>query len=187
MSITLREVSFGYEDKRVLERLTLELHEGHRTVIMGSSGRGKTTLLRLLAGLAQPDSGEIAGQPDKVSFMYQDDRLLPWYTVRANLAVTTAATDPQIVDLLSRLGLAGNEDSYPRELSGGMARRVALARALLLPSDMLLLDEPFSGLDSTTKSVVAQVILDECSGKTVVAVLHDEQDAALLGARIVRL
>lgn len=187
--ITLSGICRSYEALPVLEGLSLELPAGSRTVLMGRSGRGKTTLLRLLAGLEPPDSGTITGlTPQSASLMFQENRLLPWCTIRENLRLAQpGAADAELMALLEQLGLEGCGESLPHELSGGMARRAALARALLLPSALLLLDEPFTGLDAASKAKAAAVITQRAGGKTLVAALHDATDAELLGARVVEL
>lgn len=189
MTLTLDRVYYSYRQEKLLENLSLTARAGRATAIMGPSGRGKTTLLHLMAGLLTPDSGDITGIPDcGVSVVFQEDRLLPWLTTLANLQVAApeAPTD-DLIRLLWDLGLCGWEHTLPTALSGGMARRVAIARALAFGSPLLLLDEPFSGLDSDTKRRTAEVIRRYSQGTTIVAVVHDDADAGLLGAEILRL
>lgn len=186
--IQLQNVSFYYGDKPVLQNLSLALPDGSKTALMGRSGAGKTTLLSLMAGLLAPTGGSVTGIPDcGVAMVFQQDRLLPWYTVLQNLQIAVPHVPAkEAAALLEALGLAGCSNKLPAELSGGMARRVALARALLSNSPLLLLDEPFSALDVDTKQTVARVIAPRLTRRTLVAVVHDEGDAALLGAQILR-
>lgn len=186
MILSLQNVCFDYEHP-VIQDLSLTLPEGGRTAVMGASGLGKTTLLHLMAGLLKPQSGLVDGIPPQgVSVVFQEPRLLPWLTVRQNLAVAAPNTAAARRDsLLADLGLASWQDAMPAALSGGMAQRVSLARALAFGSPLLLLDEPFAGLDADTKQNAAKVILQNHTG-TMVAVVHDPGDAVLLGAVVVR-
>lgn len=145
--IELREVSLALDGKAVLEQLSLHIPADGVTCDRALR-RGKTTLLRLIAGLIRPDAGEITGVPDRPSFLFQEDRLIPWLTARGNVrAVLPPSGGAQADRLLREVGLDADADSYPDALSGGMRRRVALARALAYGGGILLLDEPFKGLD----------------------------------------
>lgn len=188
MSIVVDNVSCRYDGTVVFNRLSMEFADGSRTAVMAPSGRGKTTLLHLIAGLVRPDSGSISGLPVQgVAMVFQQDRLLPWYSVLDNLLIAAPhAGQERLMGLLRDLGLAGWENALPRELSGGMARRVALARALVCDG-ALLLDEPFGGLDAETKEAAASITLREASGRTVIAAVHDPAEAELLHADIVTL
>ena len=146
--IRIQELSVSFGGKRVLDRLTLELPDRGVTALSGPSGCGKTTLLRVLAGLQSPDAGRVEGMPSPAAVLFQENRLLPWRTM-----------GEQITDVLPRsrwgerdrwLALAelkGEADQWPHQLSGGMQRRLALARALALGGGIYLLDEPFAGVD----------------------------------------
>ena len=147
--IKLQDITLRYGDKLVLNRFSLTLSARGLTALSGPSGCGKTTLLRVMAGLAKPESGTVSGvTPARTAFLFQEDRLLPWRTA-----------EQQITDVLPRSGrgeagrwlafaeLAGEGDAYPAALSGGMARRLALARCAALGGELLLLDEPFAGVD----------------------------------------
>ncbi|MEI6578048.1 MAG: ATP-binding cassette domain-containing protein [Eubacteriales bacterium] len=174
----LENVSKGYEDKKVLNSLTLILPEKGVFCLSGASGVGKTTLLRLLAGLETPDSGSITGLQDKrISMVFQGDRLLPNSTAIENVAV---ASSPEAAKLwLKKLELTDAADKKPGKLSGGMQRRVALARALAFGGDVLLLDEPFKGFDNELKMRIIPYIVDFAKNALVVLVTHDEQEAAI--------
>lgn len=189
MGITFKNVSFAYDNTPVLENITINFGNDKNIAIMGGSGIGKTTILHLLAGLITPQQGEITPPPlEGVAMVFQENRLLTWLTVAENLSVVNPnITYEEIEQLLGRLGLNAYAEKKPMQLSGGQARRVAIARALVFNSPLVLLDEPFTGLDSDTKLRTAEVIRTYCEHRTVVAVVHDQNDAGLLGCGIVNL
>ena len=172
---------FSYDNKAVFEDFSLETGEGI-TCLMGASGKGKTTLLKLVGGLLKPDQGTIDNGNKKVSFMFQEDRLLPWLTVRENVLLVTDKVR-ETDELLKELEIDGNLKIS--ELSGGMARRVALARCLLYDSDMLLMDEPFKGMDSKLIENVAKIIIRQ--NKTALITTHSLEEAKALDAEVVTL
>lgn len=158
--------------------------------VMGPSGEGKTTLVRILLGLERADSGFVSGLENaRASAVFQEDRLLPGRTALENLrfVLGKAYDEPAARRLLEELGLADAADRPVREFSGGMRRRTALARALIVPFDFLALDEPFTGLDKDSRRQCLNAVQARTAGKTVLLVSHDESDAGVLGARIVRL
>ncbi len=174
--------------KVVLRDFTADFPTGSVTCLLGPSGSGKTTLLRLLLGLETPDSGRVVLDGDTIfSVVFQEDRLLPFATVLQNITLTGA--DPGTArDTLRQLGLGDETDSMPGTLSGGMKRRVALARALCRPGyTHLLLDEPFTGLDDDTKKSVLALLRTQTQGKTVILITHNAADAEALGAAVVKL
>ena len=184
--IRFDHVTFGYEAERpVLRELSLEIPEGGRVCLTGASGQGKTTALRLLLGLEQPQSGRvIRPEGTRFSVVFQEDRLLPWKTALENAALTGSAEDARC--WLTELGLGGSLDALPETLSGGMKRRAALARALAHPFDVLVLDEALTGLDDAAKARCLAAI-DRAVGpqKTLVMACHDPAEAAALAARTV--
>ncbi|MGI5935629.1 MAG: ATP-binding cassette domain-containing protein [Oscillospiraceae bacterium] len=179
--IRLKNISYAYEDKTVFQDFSLTLPGSGITCVSGPSGCGKTTLLRLLARLALPVSGEITGLPEKVGIMFQEDRLLPWSTALENVSHAAGSME-EARAWLGRVRLSEEENAYPRELSGGMRRRVALARALAFKCGLLLLDEPFKGMDPSLIGEIAPIISNH--GIPVIAVTHSEEEAALLGGRL---
>lgn len=183
--IELHDVSMAYGDKQVLENCSLRFDAPGAYAVLGPSGRGKTTLLRLIAGLERPQGGHIAVQKDaKIAYCFQEDRLLPWKTVLGN--VTIACGDEAAARLwLERVGLGGEENAYPASLSGGMKRRASLARALAFGGDILLMDEPFRALDPETHAHMLDLIRVASKGKLLILVTHDEADAE--GMQIIRL
>jgi ABC-type nitrate/sulfonate/bicarbonate transport system ATPase subunit len=178
--ITLNDVTVTFSpDKTVLEHVTLNFPAGATTAIMGASGRGKTTLLRLLAGIISPTSGNVTRETDRIAFVFQDTALLPWLTAEENVNLVlsdTKATLPLAKEWLARVGLADEGTAFPSTLSGGMRQRVALARALAVDADLLLLDEPFRGLDESLHEQMLDLILKVRQGKTTVLVTHDKRD-----------
>ena len=187
--IELKGIDKAYGDKQVLEHVNLTLPQGEITALMGASGRGKTTLLRILMGLESADRGEVTGMETvRISAVFQEDRLLNRLTAEGNL-LFVAETEEQkreIPALLQELGL-GNETEAVVNFSGGMKRRLAIARALLAEYDLLVLDEPFRGLDEETKANVMDVVRRRSEGKTVLLVTHDEHEATALAKQIVRM
>lgn len=186
MSIRLEHVSFSYGDTAVLQDVTWHLPSHGIVCLWGPSGCGKTTLLRLLAGLETPQSGNIS-TAHRVAMMFQEDRLLPWMTAVDNVAVSGVNASVARKWLLA-LGLTEEEmSSLPSHLSGGQQRRVALARALAAESDILLLDEPFNGLDKDMWQNVIPLIAAYAQHKPVVLVTHIREQAEALDAVFVPL
>ena len=183
--VVVRDVTMRYGEKVVLSHFSHRFSAGRAHCVMGPSGCGKTTLLRLIAGLETPESGEIEGV-GKLGFLFQEDRLISHLTARKNVALvlTGRDTDARAGAALEALGLSDSMDKPARELSGGMARRVAIARAVLFESKLLLLDEPFRGLDEQTRAQAAAWVAAQTAGRTVIAVTHDRQDAELLNADV---
>lgn len=147
--ICLKNLSFSYENKQVLQDFSLDIPGEGITAFCGPSGCGKTTLLRILGGLEKPDSGRISGmEPKKTAFLFQENRLLPWRKVGQHITdVQSRGSEYPAAHWLRLVELEGEENAFPAALSGGMCRRLALARCLALESSVLLLDEPFTGID----------------------------------------
>ncbi len=182
--IVISGLSKSFAGKPVLEHVSAVLTAGQVTGLTAPSGAGKTTLLRILMGLERPDSGRIAGLAGlRLSAVFQEDRLCGHLSPVANLRlVTPSLTRAQAAEALTAVGLGGCLDQPARELSGGMARRVAILRALLAPYDLLLLDEPFRGLDRETKALVLDDTRRRGAGRTVLMVSHDPAELEAMGA-----
>lgn len=188
--IEMKHITKKYDDFTVFSDFSMEIPEGEVLCLMGKSGRGKTTLLRMLMGLEQPDAGSITGlEHQKISVVFQEDRLLPGFTVRQNLYSVCDSTAQQayMMQLLTALGLDDWIDKEVSILSGGMQRRVAICRALLVPYDFLILDEPFRGLDEKTKEIAIKLVLQEAKGRTILLSTHDMDEGKMMGGKILNL
>lgn len=184
-TISLRQVTRIYDGQTVLDRLDLDLPLQGIVCLTGPSGSGKTTLMRLVAGFEQPDSGEITGNDGLVfSTLFQEDRLLPWLTAAENLE--QVLHQPVAGLWLEKVGLSDAFGKYPGELSGGMRRRVALARALAFPSDVLFLDEPFKGLDGSLREEMMALVRQARGSRPVFLITHDEYEVRSLAGIVLR-
>lgn len=181
------------ETHPVFHRLSLELDSGEITVVLGKSGCGKTTLLRILAGLEERNGGEIAFEAEeKLGIVFQEPRLMPWLNVRDNILFglpKKERTDSRAGELLKLTGLEGFERARPAQLSGGMKQRAALARALACRPTWLLMDEPFAALDPFTREAMQKELLRICGERPVgvLFVTHSIDEALTLGDRILIL
>ena len=190
MSLAVRDLSKTFENLQVLQGVNLDFKDSGIYCLMGPSGTGKTTFLRILMGLEKADTGVIQGWDGKrFSAVFQEDRLCEAYTpldnvmMAADRSVTREAARRELCRILP-------EESVSRPvytLSGGMKRRTAVCRALLAPYDILVMDEPFAGLDGDTRGQVLRYVREKTEGKLVILSTHMEEDAAVLGAETVRL
>ena len=173
----------SFDGKMVLDHVSLTLESGGTACLMAPSGRGKTTLLRCIAGLEAPDSGQITDLPERIAYVFQEDRLCDGFSAVDNIRLVTgkALGEGEIRRHLEELGLAGSLDQPVRELSGGMRRRVVISRAVCFGADLLLLDEPFKGLDDEARQQTADYILRHRGAAAILCVTHDREDAAALG------
>lgn len=178
MSIEIKNLTKSFDMESVFKDFSAELPEKGVVCFWGASGSGKTTLLRILAGLEPADSGEISGLGGKkIAFVFQEDRLLPQFSALENVAVVSDEKTAR--EWLEKLELAHELHKKPAELSGGMCRRTALARALSYGGDILLLDEPFKGLDSRLKGKIIEIIREASKDKLVILVTHEKSEAEI--------
>lgn len=184
--ITLKNITKKYGSLTVYDGFDLQIAEGEITCLLGPSGCGKTTLLNILAGLT-PYGGEVSYKGG-CSYIFQTPRLVPNLTAEGNLKLVCADGD-KVAEMLKRVGLMDKASAYPKELSGGQAQRVAIARAFLRPGGLLLMDEPFSSLDTALKIKLVDLFFDlwRDARPTVVFVTHDAEEACMMSHRAVLL
>jgi sulfonate transport system ATP-binding protein len=188
-----------YGSRQVLRSLQIEIQRGEIVSLIGASGCGKSTLLSIIAGLDRDYRGQIQlegkrlyGVSQDIGFIFQEPRLFPWLSVAANIAfdpAQTATEHSSVSHLLSEVGLSGYENALPKQLSGGQAQRVAIARGLYSRPKLLLLDEPFSAVDAFTRMKLQDLLLSVAQehGLTIIMVTHDIDEALYLSDRIILL
>lgn len=200
VKLEVRNVSKSFDGISVLQDVSLQLRQGELVSLLGVSGGGKTTLFNVISGLLPPDKGEvfldgenITNRPGHISYMLQKDLLLPYRTIEDNVAlplllkgVKKKEARVQASAMFAQFGLDGTQKKYPSQLSGGMRQRAALLRTYMFSSDIALLDEPFSALDTLTKSAIHGWYLDvmEKIKLTTLFITHDIDEAILLSDRI---
>ena len=199
-AVSVKNITKNYGTVEALRDMSLEFPRGQLTSLLGPSGCGKTTLLKIIAGLLEPTSGEVLVNgktvtdpgPDR-AFVFQDFALLPWATVLKNVAfglqmrgVAASEREDIAAKYIKDVGLAGFEQSYPHELSGGMRQRVGLARALSVDADVLLMDEPFSAVDEQTRRKFQEDLLNlvQHENKTFIFVTHSIEEAVYVSDQI---
>lgn len=194
----LKNIVKSYGDKKVLGGIDIKLEEGKITAILGESGCGKSTLLNIIAGKIKDYNGEVIFEREHkngISYVFQDDTLIPWKSVYDNIKfvlkgkVEKAKIDQRIKKYLSMVNLGGSEKEFPNMLSGGMKRRVGIARAFAFPSNYMFMDEPFEFLDIKIKNEIVKdlIKLQELEKKTIILITHDIDTAITLGENIVVL
>jgi len=194
--IRLQNISRSFNSLNVLRDISLQVAKNEVVAILGPSGSGKTTLLRIIAGTLKPDAGEVQVSGRRIGYIFQDHRLLPWRTAQDNIALVLKAigfdrhrAKEMARHWMNRVGLKGFYEYYPGQLSGGMIQRVSIARALAIEPEVMLMDEPFSNLDTElTDSLLRELrpVLRE-SRSTVVYVTHDPIEALGIADRMFRL
>jgi NitT/TauT family transport system ATP-binding protein len=196
MIISIKNLSFGFSEKPIFQNFSLDLDDRGPTALLGASGCGKTTLLRLIAGLLKPqDPNSVIERGGDVSFVFQESRLLPWYTVLENVglpieaALGRAAARSRGLEFLRRVSLEDKAGAYPHELSGGQAQRASFARAFAHPAPIILMDEPFQALDIPLRIHLMETArsLLEQERRLALVVTHDPREAIFLARRILVL
>ncbi|MCB1774239.1 MAG: ABC transporter ATP-binding protein [Gammaproteobacteria bacterium] len=185
----------AFDGVTVLSEIDLSVAPGSFTALVGPSGAGKSTLLNVVSGLDSDYQGDLCWAADdrrRVGYLFQEPRLMPWLSARRNIELVMPEPDAAVAridQLLQRVGLTGRGDALPGELSGGMQRRVALARAMAIEPDLLLLDEPFSSLDEPTADGLRRLLIALCreQGNAVLLVTHNLREALSLADRVLFL
>lgn len=172
------------KNQPILSNVTMNVAQGERLVILGPSGCGKSTLLKIISGLNKDFSGSVKVETDHPSYVFQEDRLLPWLSAKENVLLVN--NDADVESIFNELGLSGNDDKKPDELSGGMRQRLQIARALAFSSSLMLMDEPFTSLDYMLKWKLIHhlnaVVTDH--DLTLMYVTHDIDEALMIATRI---
>ncbi len=198
--LQVQNISKSFDGKPVLQDVSVELRQGELVCLLGVSGGGKTTLFNVISGLLSPDQGrvlldgeDITARPGHISYMLQKDLLLPYRTIEDNVALPLLIKGmkkkqarSEVSPLFAQFGLEGTQKKYPSQLSGGMRQRAALLRTYMFSRDVALLDEPFSALDTLTKSSIHKWYLDvmENIRLSTLFITHDIDEAILLSDRI---
>lgn len=190
MILKVENVNKRFNDNWVLKDFSLEIGKKEMVCIIGPSGCGKSTLLNIISGIVKPSEGQVVNNSLKTSYVFQEDRLLPWKNVYDNIRIVNEdSTKENCLRLIGKVGLKGFEKYYPSELSGGMRQRCSIARAFNYEADLLLMDEPFKSLDYNLRLNMIQHLLKiwESTKKSIAFVTHEIDEALLLGNQILVL
>lgn len=194
LKYSVKNIVKSYDSLKVLDHITIDFNDNQTTCILGPSGCGKTTLLNIIAGIIEKDSGQVLGiQNEDISFVFQEDRLIEWKTVWDNMAfvlkkkIDKDKIDSTIDRFLKMVNLEEYKYYYPRNLSGGMRQRISILRAFAYPSKILIMDEAFKSLDINNKRIVMEFFkeLKNFENRTCILVTHDIEEALDLGDRII--
>ncbi|MGV2873142.1 ABC transporter ATP-binding protein [Colwellia sp. E150_009] len=175
--VCMNNIGLTLAEQIIFENLSFQLNRGDKVALLGDSGVGKSTLLKLIAGIHQPSKGTLTNQASRIGYVFQEPRLLPWLTVAQNitevmkpLKINKEKREHKLTALLTQVDLLQYKNYYPYQLSGGMAQRVSLARAFAIEPDLLLLDEPFSALDRNLTQQLSQLL--SCFLKPEITMLY---------------
>jgi NitT/TauT family transport system ATP-binding protein len=184
MRLRISNLSKAFDGETIVDKFSYSIEGDFFLTILGSSGCGKTTLLRIISGILKPERGMVEVDSERLGFVFQDDRLIPWLTAAQNISIIAPESNP--VEFLSFVGLKGQGDKYPSQLSGGMRRRLNIARALAFNPDLILMDEPFGSLDVVIKDRLIDDIQKIWIDRkiSVIMVTHDPSEAARLSTEI---
>ena len=185
--LELKNVEYEILRDKVVRNFNLKVEKGEVVTLFGPSGCGKTTILRLISGLNEPRKGEIFNKFKKMTYFFQENRLLTWKNALENVLLVMDKPDQNsVLKLFAKVGLSQKDAlKYPNELSGGMRQRVAFVRAIVTKPDLLLMDEPFSGLDYDMKEILIDIVSQRVSeGMSIILVTHDRMEAVKMSNRI---
>ena len=185
--LELKNVEYEILRDKVVRNFNLKVEKGEVVTLFGPSGCGKTTILRLISGLNEPRKGEIFNKFKKTTYFFQENRLLTWKNALENVLLVMDKPDQNsVLKLFAKVGLSQKDAlKYPNELSGGMRQRVAFVRAVVTKPDLLLMDEPFSGLDYDMKEILIDIVSQRVSeGMSIILVTHDRIEAVKMSNRI---
>ena len=188
--IKLKDVYLSYGEHEVLGGISMDISAGEKICIIGPSGCGKSSLLNVISGMRKQTSGMVVNNHNRLSFVFQEDRLLPWKTVRENIRIVSpAAGEEELAGIISMVGLEGFENHLPSELSGGMRQRTSIARGFLYSADLLIMDEPLKSLDYCLRMDLVESIVNLTlkTGRTLLYVTHEIDEALMLADRIIVL
>ncbi|WFA09098.1 ATP-binding cassette domain-containing protein [Tissierella sp. Yu-01] len=190
MNIILKDITKAYDGEVVLNNINWEIEENKFNFLMGESGIGKTTLINILMGIVKPDSGHICGiEGRKISTVFQENRLLEDFDALTNLKLVTSkdTKDEEIINLLKNLGLGDSINKKVSQFSGGMKRRLAIGRALIYKSEIVIMDEPFKGLDKELYLKTIGYVKEKLKDKTVIIVTHREEECEIFEGKAMYL
>jgi NitT/TauT family transport system ATP-binding protein len=190
MNIILKDITKAYDGEVVLNNINWEIEENKFNFLMGESGIGKTTLINILMGIVKPDFGHICGiEGRKISTVFQENRLLEDFDALTNLKLVTSkdTNDEEVINLLKNLGLGDSINKKVSQFSGGMKRRLAIGRALIYKSEIVIMDEPFKGLDRELYLKTIKYVKEKLKDKTVIIVTHREEECEIFEGKAMYL
>ncbi|MDY4127888.1 ATP-binding cassette domain-containing protein [Peptostreptococcus porci] len=188
--IIFKDISKSYGNRTVLKNFNIEIREGQTTFVLGKSGSGKTTFSKIVLGLEKIDTGKISGlDGKKISVVFQEDRLMENMTIGSNFKMTVNShiNSKQIIEKMEKIGLFQSLETKISELSGGMKRRISILRAFLIEFDLIVMDEPFRGLDDETKEIVMNFVIQNIKGKTAIIITHNKDEVEYFAEKIKEL